>query len=79
MTYPEWLPTWPSNWPDIVSRYVDTVPRVWPKRLYKRGGKVFADLDKVRMGDPITLFTDDHEFVYIVSEILVVPEVEPMD
>ena len=37
-------------------------------------GKVFADLDKVRVGDPITMFTDDHEFVYIVSEILEVPE-----
>lgn len=37
-------------------------------------GKVFADLDKVRVGDPITLLTEEHEFVYIVSEILEVPE-----
>lgn len=37
-------------------------------------GKVFADLDKVRIGDPITVFTEGHEFVYIVSEILEVPE-----
>ena len=37
-------------------------------------GKVFADLDKVRLGDPITLYTEGHEFVYIVSEVLEVPE-----
>jgi sortase A len=37
-------------------------------------GAVFAHLDKVQVGDPITVYTDDHEFVYIVSEILEVPE-----
>ena len=37
-------------------------------------GKVFADLDKVRLGDPITLYTEEHEFVYTVVEILEVPE-----
>jgi LPXTG-site transpeptidase (sortase) family protein len=37
-------------------------------------GKVFADLDKVLVGDPITLFTENHEFTYTVSEVLVVPE-----
>jgi len=37
-------------------------------------GAVFADLDKVQVGDPITLFTENHEFTYTVSEILVVPE-----
>lgn len=37
-------------------------------------GSVFADLDKVQIGDPITVFTDEHEFTYTVSEILVVPE-----
>lgn len=37
-------------------------------------GAVFAHLDQVQVGDPIMVYTDDHEFVYIVSEILEVPE-----
>ncbi|HHX44488.1 MAG TPA: sortase [Chloroflexi bacterium] len=37
-------------------------------------GKVFADLDKVRVGDPITVYTEEHEFIYTVTEILEVPE-----
>jgi len=37
-------------------------------------GAVFADLDKVQIGDPITMFTEEHEFTYTVTEILVVPE-----
>jgi len=37
-------------------------------------GAVFADLDKVQVGDPIIVYTENHEFTYVVSEILVVPE-----
>ena len=50
MAYPSWLTAWPANWPDFVAQYVEMVPRFWPKRMFKRGKKVFADLQAIGEG-----------------------------
>lgn len=44
-------------------------------------GEVFRDLDKLRPGDTITIYTNQHEFTYIVSGTGIVPptQVEVMD
>lgn len=42
-----WLPTTPSSWPDLVGQYIQAIPKLWPKRMYRRGGGHYLDLEAV--------------------------------
>lgn len=41
---PSWLPATPSGWLDFQAIYGDAVPKLWPKRLYRRGMEAYKDL-----------------------------------
>jgi hypothetical protein len=43
MAAPSWLPTWPTNWPDIVDAYEAIIPRDWPRQLFRRDSQAYAD------------------------------------
>lgn len=40
-----WLSGAASSWPDFVALFVDLLPRHWPKRMFRRGGKAWGDLE----------------------------------